>query len=145
LCWGYASVATVLCIDDNHNILEIHRALLESKGYRVVTALDGPTGIVLSREQSIDVVVLDFNMPGMNGNEVAQVMMREQPTLPVVIWSGYPSAIPESLRRCAYAVLQKSDGIGVLLSVIGSLVEVGGAGKKVSARRSVCFSERLMA
>jgi CheY-like chemotaxis protein len=60
-------MATILCIDDDRNILEIHRALLESKGYRVVTALDGPTGIVLSREQSIDVVVLDFNMPGMDG------------------------------------------------------------------------------
>jgi DNA-binding NtrC family response regulator len=138
-------VATVLCIDDNHNILEIHRALLGRKGYRVVTALDGATGLDLSRRQSIDVVVLDFNMPGMDGNQVAQVMMREQPTLPVVIWSGYPDAIPESLRRVAYAVLQKGDGIEVLLSLIESLVEVGGASKKIPARRSVCFSERLMA
>jgi DNA-binding NtrC family response regulator len=136
-------VATILCIDDNRNILQIHQALLERKGYRVVTALDGATGIDLSRRQSIDVVVLDFNMPGMDGNQVAQVMRREQPTLPVVIWSGYPDAIPESLRWCAYAVLQKSDGLGVLLSVIESLVEVGGAGKKTSARRSVCLRERL--
>jgi CheY-like chemotaxis protein len=129
-------VATILCIDDNRKILEIHRALLESKGYRVVTALDGPTGIVFSREQSIDVVVLDFNMPGMDGNEVARVLLQEQPTLPVVIWSGYPEAIPESLRWFAFAVLHKSDGLEPLLSVVESLVEAGTSNKRTPARRA---------
>jgi CheY-like chemotaxis protein len=138
-------VATILCIDDNRNILEIHRALLESKGYRVVTALDGPTGIVLSREQSIDVVVLDFNMPGMDGNEVAQVLMQEQPTLPVVIWSGYPEEIPASLRWFAYAVLRKGDGLESLLSVIESLVKAGVTNKKTPARRAIGISARLSA
>jgi DNA-binding NtrC family response regulator len=143
---GYTAVATILCIDDNRNILEIHRALLESKGYRVVTALDGPTGIILSREQSIDVVVLDFNMPGMNGNEVAQVLTQEQPALPVVIWSGYPEAIPESLRWFAYAVLHKSDGLEPLLSVVESLVEAGTSNtKRIPARRAIGISERLSA
>jgi DNA-binding NtrC family response regulator len=139
-------VATILCIDDNRNILEIHRALLENKGYRVVTALDGPTGIVLSREQSIDVVVLDFNMPGMNGNEVAQVLTQEQPTLPVVIWSGYPEAIPESLRWFAYAVLHKSAGLEPLLSVVESLVETGTSiNKRMPDRRTMGISEPLSA
>ena len=138
-------MATILCIDDNRNILEIHRALLESKGYRVVTALDGPTGIVLSREESIDVVVLDFNMPGMDGNEVAQVLTQEQPTLPVVIWSGYPDEIPESLRWCAYAVLHKSDGLEALLSVVESLVTADTANKRTPARRAIGISPRLSA
>jgi len=138
--------ATILCIDDSRTILEIHRALLESKGYRVVTALDGPSGIALSREQSIDVVVLDFNMPGMNGNEVAQVLTQEQPTLPVVVWSGYPDGIPESLRWFAYAVLRKSDGLESLLSVVESLVPAGPTNKKAQpARRAIGISDRLSA
>jgi len=123
-------VATILCIDDSRNILEIQQVLLESKGYRVLIAPDGPTGIALSREHSVDVVVLDFNMAGMDGNQVAQVMAQEQPTLPVVIWSGYPAGIPESLRWFAYAVLHKGDGPGVLLSVVESLVRAGGRREK---------------
>jgi CheY-like chemotaxis protein len=138
-------MATILCIDDSRAILEIHRALLESKGYRVVTALDGPTGIALSREHSIDVVVLDFNMPGMDGNEVAQVLTQEQPALPVVVWSGYPDAIPESLRWFAYAVLQKSDGLEPLLAVVESLVKAGSASKRVPVRRAMGAGERLSA
>jgi CheY-like chemotaxis protein len=143
-------MTTILCVDDSPSILEIHQALLESRGYRVVTALDGPTGIVLCREQSIDVVVLDFNMPGMDGNAVAQVLMREQPTLPVVIWSSDPDAIPASLRWFAYAVLHKSDdGLEALLSVIESLVEAGRSNgtsnKKGPARRAIGISPRLSA
>lgn len=130
-----------ICIVDDRNILEIHRALLEGKGYRVVTALDGPTGIALSHERSIDVVVLDFNMPGVNGNEVAQVLTQEQPALPVVIWSDHPDAIPESLRWFAYAVIQKSDGLEPFLSVIESLVEAGTPNKKIAARRAIEISQ----
>jgi DNA-binding NtrC family response regulator len=134
-------VATILCIDDSRNILEVQQVLLENKGHRVLIAPDGPTGIALSREHSVDVVVLDFNMPGMNGDQVAQVMAQEQPTLPVVIWSGYTADVPESLRWFAYAVLHKGDGPDVLLSVIESLVKAGG----ISQRALAGPSERLMA
>ncbi len=107
-------MATILCIDDNRNILEVQQLLLESKG-----------------------VVLDFNMPGMDGNQVAQVMAQEQPTLPVVIWSGYLGEIPESLRWFAYAVLHKGDGPDVLLSVVESLVKAG-----ARSEASACWSRR---
>jgi DNA-binding NtrC family response regulator len=133
--WVVGSMATILCIDDSRNILEVQQVLLESKGYKVLVASDGPTGIALSREHSVDVVVLDFNMPGMNGDQVAEVMIQEQPTLPVVIWSGYPADIPESLRWFAYAVLHKGDGPEVLLAVVESLVKAGGI-RGESARRS---------
>lgn len=136
-------MATILCIDDNLGILALHQVLLESKGHSVLIALDGPTGLALSRQHSIDVVVLDFNMPGMDGHQVAQVMMQEQPTLPVVIWSGYPDEIPASLRWFADAVLHKGDGLDGLLSVIESLVKVGGASKKALARSTVGPNERL--
>jgi len=46
-------MATVLCIDDNRNILEINKALLESNGYRVLIAPDGPSGIALARTHSL--------------------------------------------------------------------------------------------
>jgi CheY-like chemotaxis protein len=137
-CGVVRIVATILCIDDNRNILEVQQLLLESKGYSVLLAPDGPTGIALSREHLVDVVVLDFNMPGMDGSQVAEVMTQEQPTLPVVILSGYPAEIPESLRWCADAVLHKADGPEVLLSVLESLVKAG-------RRNQESASERLRA
>src|SRR5260370_35220065 len=109
-------MATVLCIDDNRDILEINKALLESNGYRVLIASDGPSGIALTRTHSIDAVVLDFNMPGMDGAQIAEVLMKEQPTLPVVICGGWADEIPESLQWFAGALLDKGGRQPILLS-----------------------------
>jgi len=97
-------MATILCIDDSRHMLELHQALLESRGYKVLIAPDGATGIALSRQQSVDVVVLDFNMPGMDGKRVAQVMMQEQPTLPVV-QRAYLSLCGGSPTQCYTKVM----------------------------------------
>jgi CheY-like chemotaxis protein len=48
-------------------------------------------------------VVLDFNMPGMDGDQVAEVLKTERPTLPVIIWSAGPEEIHESLEWFAAA------------------------------------------
>jgi len=138
-------MATVLCIDDNRNILEINKALLESNGYRVLIAPNGPTGIALTRTHSIDAVVLDFNMPGMDGTQVAEVLMKEQPKLPVVIWSGCVDEIPESLKCFADALLHKGDGPASLLSAVEKLVNACSTSKKRPAPRTINAKEQLSA
>ena len=70
-------VPAILCIDDEVLGLEIRKVVLEREGYVVHTAADGPTGIHIFRQQTIDAVVLDFAMPGMNGGAVA-VALREE-------------------------------------------------------------------
>jgi len=138
-------MATVLCIDDNRNILGMNKALLESHGYRVLIAPNGPTGIALTRTHSIDVVVLDFNMPGMDGTQVAEVLMKEQPKLPVVIWSGCVDERPESLKWFADAWLHKGDGPAGLLSAVEKLVNACSTSKKRPAPRTINAREQLSA
>ncbi len=118
-------MATILCIDDDPRILELHNAILGGSGYSVLTALDGLTGIALTRNHSIDAIVLDFKMAGMDGNAVAQVLMKEHPKLPVVIWSGCLDDIPESLKWYADALLDKTDGPEALISAIASTYQHG--------------------
>jgi CheY-like chemotaxis protein len=121
------------------------KALLESNGYKVLIAPDGPTGIALTRTHSIDAVVLDFNMPGMDGAEVAAVLMKEQPNLPVVIWSGCVDEIPESLKWFTDALLHKGDGPASLLSAVEKLVNACGTSKKRPAPRTINAREQLSA
>ncbi len=113
---------TILCIDDDPNILELQKNIFEINGYTVLTAPDGPTGISLARKQAVDAVVLDFKMPGMDGGQVAEALWEEQPNLPVVICTGFFDAVPEWLRWFAVACLQKGDGPKVLLSAIQELL-----------------------
>lgn len=71
------SEQTVLVVDDEEAIAEAVRARLESEGYRVFVAFDGPQAIELHREHRPDMVVLDLMLPGMDGLEVCKVIQRE--------------------------------------------------------------------
>jgi len=67
---------TVLVVDDEEAIAEAVRARLESEGFQVLVALDGPQAIELHREQRPDLVVLDLMLPGMDGLEVCKEIQR---------------------------------------------------------------------
>ena len=138
-------MATILCIDDDSRILELHNAVLSGSGYTVLTALDGLTGIALTRNHSVDAIVLDFNTAGVDGNVLAQLLMKEQPNVPVVIWSGCLDDIPESLKWYANAVLDNTDGPDALIAAIESLVDGGIRKETPVARRTFARDERLVA
>jgi Response regulators consisting of a CheY-like receiver domain and a winged-helix DNA-binding domain len=75
---GPVSEQTVLVVDDEEAIAEAVRARLESEGYRVVTAFDGPEAIRLHAEHHPDLVVLDLMLPGMDGLEVCKEIQKER-------------------------------------------------------------------
>jgi DNA-binding NtrC family response regulator len=138
-------MATILCIDDDPRILELHNAVLAGSGYTVFTALEGLTGIALTRTHSIDVIVLDFTMAGMDGDAVVEILVKEQPALAVVICSGCLDGIPESLKWYADALLEKTDGPDVLISAIDRLISTGISRKRAVARQPFTVREALVA
>ncbi len=62
----------ILIIDDNEEVLDIFKRLLSDEGYRVSTANNGASGIALFLRQSVDLVITDINMQGMNGFDVIE-------------------------------------------------------------------------
>jgi DNA-binding response OmpR family regulator len=71
------SEQTILVVDDEEAIAEAVRARLESEGYRVVVAFDGPQAIELHSKEHPDLVVLDLMLPGMDGLEVCREIQRD--------------------------------------------------------------------
>jgi len=112
---------TILCIDDNPTVLALEKSLLENNGYKVVSAPSGLTGLALARSHRLDAVVLDFRMPEMDGSQVAEVLTKEQPNLPLVIYSGCGYEVPEWLKWFAGSFLHKGDGPGALLAALEKL------------------------
>jgi CheY-like chemotaxis protein len=83
--------ATVLIVEDDPGIRELSRKILSRCGYTVLVADGGDEARTVSEhhEGSIDVLLSDVVMPGMNGPMVAEMLTRMRPGLKVVYMSGY--------------------------------------------------------
>ncbi|MBM3445518.1 MAG: bifunctional response regulator/alkaline phosphatase family protein [Bacteroidetes bacterium] len=79
------SLASVLWVDDEIEILEAHRLFLEMKGYRVVCMTNGFDALDYLQKESVDLILLDESMPGMSGLETLQRIKRLHPHVPVVL------------------------------------------------------------
>ena len=92
----------VLVVDDDPVVgMSFHRVLSKDKGYIVITAHDAAEALQRMREQEYDLVVTDIKMPGMDGVELAERVRARQPWTPVVIVTGYGSAINEQRAMAA--------------------------------------------
>ena len=79
----------ILLVDDEDGIQMLYREELEDEGYVVDSALNGDDALAKFRLNPPDLVVLDINMPGMNGIEVLRQMKEMRANLPVILSSAY--------------------------------------------------------
>lgn len=79
----------LLCVDDEEVGLHIRKVVLESEGYEVLTATNGPESLEIFRQNPIDAVLLDYLMPGMDGGATAREMKRINSQVPVLMLSAY--------------------------------------------------------
>ncbi len=75
----------VLCIDDNRDVLECIEVFSESFGHAVLTASSGGQGLQLASDHSVDIVIVDYTMPEMNGQQVAIEISRLKPKAPIIM------------------------------------------------------------
>lgn len=104
---------TILCIDDDRGALDYHRALLERSGYRVLAASSARRGVEIARTSAIHLVLVDYHMPEMTGDEVAAAIKREKPMVPIVMVSS-DDEIPEVAMGIVDGFVSKNE-VGKLL------------------------------
>jgi two-component system nitrogen regulation response regulator NtrX len=88
---------SVLVVDDEDRIREAWRLLLEAAGWRVLEAAAGSPALELLRKRPVDVLLLDLRLPDVDGLEVLERVVREQPETVVVVVSGH-GTLPEAVR-----------------------------------------------
>ena len=113
--------ATILCVDDHWSGLIGRKMLLESNGYEVLEATGGDEGLRLFLSHSVDAVVLDYQMPGMNGDAVAAKMKRAKSHVPIMLLSSY-GPLPKSKLEAVDIFLSKSQPPKILLSTLQQLL-----------------------
>jgi CheY-like chemotaxis protein len=113
----------ILVIDDDVRDRGLVAAVLEERGYEVMLADTGGAGLTLCHRRTPDAVVLDLDMPGIDGRSILGQLRILHPTLPVVVFSGHSTeeVEQEMLNHGATACIQKAfslDQLGLALQEV---------------------------
>jgi DNA-binding response OmpR family regulator/nitrogen-specific signal transduction histidine kinase len=125
---------TILLVDDEEDILEIAKPMIESLGYRVIVAKSGAEALYLypKHQKEIDLVMLDMIMPGISGGSVYDRLKSINPKVRVLLISGYSieSEAKDILFRGCDGFIQKpfriKDLSAKIWGIIGDLQETNG-------------------
>ncbi len=93
---------TILCVDDNEQSLSVRKFMLETRGYRVLTALNAAQALELYGQGGIDLVLSDLIMPQMDGNELINRMKSIQSDVPMILMSGSVRAYERASHADAF-------------------------------------------
>jgi signal transduction histidine kinase len=116
---------SILLIEDEERLRHYLQILLESEGYRVVTAGNGTEGIMKLREGPFDLVITDLVLPETDGFQIMEYLRGNFPDTVVVAITGYASieSAIEALRKGAYDYLPKPINLDLLQLVIERALE----------------------
>jgi signal transduction histidine kinase len=84
----------ILVIDDQEEILTSVRLLLEREGHQVLTALSGEKGLTLFRQHKVDLVIVDYFMPQMTGEDVVRAIRQRDSDVQILLQTGYSGEKP---------------------------------------------------
>ncbi|MFZ0290956.1 MAG: response regulator [Candidatus Sulfotelmatobacter sp.] len=120
---NYPGLKTILCIDDDDSMLGYQRALLERRGFAVLTAASARQGLQIAEGCVLSAIIVDYHMPEMNGHEFATAIKRLRPQLPIVMVSS-DEAIPEHALSVVDAFVSKNEASSRLLPIITQICGV---------------------
>jgi CheY-like chemotaxis protein len=114
----------VLIVDDEAEIRDALRALLEKQGYQVTVAPNGVEALELMLHQPPALVVLDLDMPEMDGAETLGFIRKQWKAIPVVVHTAYPEGelMNRARKVCPFTVLAKPSPSDRILATVRALV-----------------------
>ena len=101
--------SNILVVDDEQDIRELVSELLETQGYRVITACDGMDALEKTSSENFDLYLIDMSMPKMDGMTLLREIKKTQPLAVVVVLTGYSSieGAVEAIHTGAYQYISK--------------------------------------
>jgi two-component system response regulator YesN len=113
--------AAILVVDDDEVMRDLLRRVLERSGFEVVTATHGREGVECFRDRAVDVTITDMRMPVMDGIEMIQKLVAEQPSIRIIAVSGvddWDNYLKTARSLGARAVLRKPVSNAELVSTV---------------------------
>jgi DNA-binding response OmpR family regulator len=109
-------------VDDDPTVRDSLNDVLVSEGYVVIPAENGQQALELAGRVSVDLALLDLNMPVKNGWDTFEHLTREHPLIPIIIATARPNQLFTALGAGAGALLEKPMDIPTLLRTVEKLL-----------------------
>jgi DNA-binding response OmpR family regulator len=117
--------ATVLVVEDDPEMRALLRAFLQREGYRVIEEARGDRARLLVESEPLDAVIVDNEIPGLNGLELLSSLRQRRPEVPVILITAFggPAVAEEALRRGARYYVEKPFRVTNILKAVEGLVK----------------------
>ena len=112
----------ILLVDDDPTVRDSLNDVLQSEGYLVIPAENGQKALDLANQSSVDLVLLDLNMPVKNGWDTFEQLTREHPLIPIIIVTARPNQLFTAMNAGVGALLEKPMDIPMLLRTMEMLL-----------------------
>jgi CheY-like chemotaxis protein len=122
----------ILFVDDEADLLKVLSLRLKKMGYEVFEAMDGYGVLELARQKTPDLIVLDVFLPGMNGDEVAKLLKKDEKLkhIPIILISADVKALEERARKSGCdGYLPKPFESRELIATMNSILLVSSLGR----------------
>lgn len=115
----------ILLVDDEERFLQTTRRLLTRRGYSVIASESGAEALEVLDRHQVRIVVLDVQMPGINGLQILKTIKQEYPLVEVIMLTGHATvdSAVEGLNAGAIDYLMKPIDIDILATKIDELLE----------------------
>ncbi len=114
---------TILCIDDNQVAVSGWSLYLQQHGYTVVSAFASEEGLQLFATQPVSAVLLDYNLPELDGTAVSALMKRMKPEVPIILFTGV-SELPTEVLATVDGFMVKGKPPSEMLGIIDRLLGI---------------------
>ena len=115
--------AKILLVDDDPAIRRMLARILADEGYNVSPAANGPEALELASRAGVDLILLDLNMPGLDGWETYEKLNSKKPPPPVIVITARPNQHFTAQAAGIGALLEKPLDLQKLLTAIRDLVD----------------------
>lgn len=122
------STPRILLVDDELEQLLLRAQVMSLRGFPVLTADNPSDAIFMMAEDTIDkieLVILDYDMPGMNGCDLADLLKVMRPELNIILYSG-ATDVPRNEMTSIDTFVSKADGITALIAEVAELTQSAG-------------------
>jgi two-component system cell cycle response regulator DivK len=123
-------MSLVLIIEDNEKNMKLARDILQAKGYKTVEAETGEEGVKLAKERKPDLVLMDIQLPGINGIEAFRQLRAEAATAKIPVVALTASVTPTDRSQITAAgfdaFISKPISLKEFVETVKRLIEGGG-------------------